>query len=96
LATNAPGSTIPAFISGTNMFVAIDPLLAPAGSQVSISTGSNGQQTLGTAMMGSNALVIAVPVGSAYPNGQTLTITTGTSVGLSNIFQYFIPGTSPP
>jgi hypothetical protein len=96
LATNAPGSTIQAFISGTNMFVAIDPLLAPAGSQVSISTGSNGQQTLGTAMMGSNALVIAVPVGSAYPNGQTLTITTGTSVGLSNIFQYFIPGTSPP
>jgi hypothetical protein len=96
--TNASAAAIPAFMSGTNMIVALDSTFAPAGSQVTFSTGSD--SPLGTAIMGTNALVVTIPLSGAGGSGQILTISSvtsgGNSAGSSNALQFFIPATSVP
>ena len=92
----ATSGTIPAFVSGNNIVIAIDSTIAPSGSQLTFSAApdNQAQQTLGTTILGDNPLVVTL--GGFSTNGGTLTITAGTFVGPSNIFHTYIPGTRPP
>jgi hypothetical protein len=73
--TPAPPGSIPAFISGNSLIMAIDSTIAAKGSQLSFSTGAPGQdqQVIGSTVLGDNPTVVAVPIyapsGDAIPTG---------------------------
>lgn len=94
----APGGTIPAFSSGDKLIVAVDSTIAPSGSHLTFSaeTANQGQQPLGTAVLGDNPLVVMLPLVAASENGWTLTATAGTAFGISNIIHFSTPGTNNP
>lgn len=92
------GSAIPGFVSGSDVILAFDSVV-PANSELTFWTGNSvhGFQSFGSAMMGTNVLVVRVPTTSATPDGTTLTVTTGTPTGSLNVIgQVFLPGTTPP
>jgi hypothetical protein len=61
--TEAPHASIPAFISGQNLVMAIDSTIAPKDSQVTFSyqTPDLGLVSFGSVTVGNNPMVITVP-----------------------------------
>jgi len=95
--TSAAEGTIPAFVSGDKLVVAIDSTIAPSGSQlVFTSAGTGSQQLLGTTTLGDSPVVVTVPMGGLSTSGGTVSIGIGTAAGSSNIFQLHLPGSTPP
>jgi anti-sigma factor RsiW len=91
------GGTIPAFVSGDSMTVAVDSSMAPSGSTVTFWTGPAGQdqQAIGTIVMSDNPAAVTIPFASASANGWSVTVTS-TSAGGSNVIgQLFTSGTHP-
>jgi hypothetical protein len=74
--------TIPAFQSDTNIFLAIDPSVAPGGSRVTVSTGDN--QSSADVTMGDGTLIMTVPASLGTP-GLTVSVTGN---GQSNTYFY--------
>jgi hypothetical protein len=55
-------TTIPAYVSGDNLVVAVDPTIAPTGSSVTFTVvDANQNQTGGTITMGENPTVVIIP-----------------------------------
>ncbi len=94
--------SIPAFISGQNLIVAIDQAIAAKDSQVTFSyqTPDQGPVSLGTVNVGANPIVITVPMnfgGSIiYPGWSPITTVIATATGTSNTFQFFTPQVGSP
>jgi hypothetical protein len=89
----APGTNslaIPSVATQNGILIAIGPSIAPAGSQITVSTGTDqGLQTTNF-NTGEGPSVIAVPTG-----GASLIISRAGSGG-SSVVQYYIPGTNQP
>lgn len=96
---SASASTIPGFVSGTNVVLAFDSSVVPTGSDLTFWTGNSiqGFQSLGSAVLGNNPLVVAIPFANATLDGRNFTVTAGTSSGSSNVIgQFPPPGLTPP
>ncbi|HVU26170.1 MAG TPA: hypothetical protein VHG71_00270 [Verrucomicrobiae bacterium] len=67
--------TIPAYVSGDNLVVALDSTVVPAGSSVMLTTyDANQNQTGGSFTLGNNPVVVTIPLSS---DGYTPVLTTG-------------------
>jgi hypothetical protein len=88
---NATSATIPAFVSGNNIVVAIDSTIAPSGTHLTFSAAvdNEDQQTVGTADLGDNPLVATLDGSSA----NSLTIIARTPTGHSRTFHSHLPRT---
>jgi hypothetical protein len=85
---------IPAFVSGDSLIVAVDSTIAPSGSQLSFSTRGNVQAPLGTAILGSNPLVVTLPLSTVAGNGGSVIINVNNAGGQSQI-QFVAPVAGP-
>jgi TolA-binding protein len=103
-ATAAASVMLPAFISGDNIVVAVDPTTVSPGSQLTIATGMSNQapQTLGTVVMGTNPFVMTIPMsgGYAFANpwtaaGFNLYVSTLNTAGGTSVLQFFAPTNQP-
>ncbi|PYL01106.1 MAG: hypothetical protein DME19_02880, partial [Verrucomicrobia bacterium] len=74
---SASGNAVPGFISGTNAFLAFDSTLAPAGSSLAFGALTTWGQywPIGSTMLGTNPLVVAVRAWSVSGSGSILTVT---------------------
>jgi hypothetical protein len=93
--TPAP-TTIPAFVSGDNLIVAVDPTVVPANSYLTFTASSANQVVMGgTVAFGDNPMVVTIPLsaGSLSTGGFMVTISSVTTSGLSNVTQFFAPTT---
>src|SRR5262249_51204592 len=80
-------ANIPAIVSSDHMLVAVDPSIAPSGSQLTFA-GTVGQEPLGTVTMGENPLVVTVPVLAPFASAEYgLSLTVASGAGVSNVFQ---------
>jgi hypothetical protein len=100
--TPASGSTIPAFVSGNNLVVALDSTVIPCGSSVTITAlDANQNAAGGTFVLGNNPAVVTIPLS----DGTAAVTTTGLGwmVNLNSIYpngqpvnlQFFAPTTNP-
>jgi anti-sigma-K factor RskA len=106
----ASNPTIPAFVSGDNLVVALDSTVAPLGSSVSlIATDANQNQTGGSFILGSNPTVVTIPFSylsdlstTAYTTGgytagglYFVTMSFQTPDGQTSTTQFYAPATNP-
>ncbi len=92
-------NAIPGFVSGTNMVLAFDSSVVATGSDLTFWTGNSSQgfHLLGSAVLGNNPLVVAIPFSNATLDARNFTVTAGTSSGSSNVIgQFPLPGLTPP
>jgi hypothetical protein len=100
--TPGSGSTIPAFVSGNNLVVALDSTVIPAGGSVTITAlDANQNAAGGTFLLGNNPTVVTIPLS----DGTTAVTTTGLGwmVNINSIYpngqpvnlQFFAPTTNP-
>jgi hypothetical protein len=92
----ATGSLV-GFVSGDSLYLAFGSNTVPRGQELQfwVGTPDDGEQLLGTAMLGENPLVVVAPMSIGGPNG-TLTIIGVSATGVSNVFgQIFIVAPSP-
>ena len=96
LSEDSPGGGIPGFISGTNLFLAFDPTVAPPGSTVTLITTDAGQSTsLRSFALGENATVVALSSATAS-GGVLLTVTASAPNGFgTTLGQVSIPSLPP-
>jgi len=90
----ATDPTIPAFVVGDKLVVALDPAMVPANSTVAFSVhGLSAGTADGSFVMGNNPAVVTMPYfsGTIYEGGLYLTIGTTTPWGQSNTTQFFAP-----
>ncbi len=75
----APAGTIPAFISGNSLIMAIDSTIAAKGSQLTFTTGAPGQnqQVIGSAVLGDNPTVVAIPINTTSGDNLINAVPTG-------------------
>ncbi|HWF19101.1 MAG TPA: hypothetical protein VG754_07530 [Verrucomicrobiae bacterium] len=93
----AASPTIPAFISGDNLIMAIDSTTVAKGSSLTFSTGAtpDTQQIQGTTTLGDNPMVVTMPINdyiANQPNGVTVNIIS-TSTSGSSVLQFNVPPT---
>ena len=96
---SASNNAIPGFVSGTNAVLAIDSSVVPAGSSLTFLTATSlGQfQSLGSAVLGTNPLVVTIPFTGSSWGGRNVTVMAGTTNGPSNVIgQFSTPGTIFP
>jgi hypothetical protein len=100
--TPASEPTIPAFVSGNNLVVALDSTVVPAGSSVTLTAQDANQNTVGgTFVLGNNPAVVTIPLSD---DSTPLTTTgLGWMVNIDAIslngqpvnLQFFAPTTNP-
>ena len=108
--TTAPAPTIPAFVSGDNLVVALDSTVVPLGSSVSLTaTDANQNQTGGSFMLGSNPTVVTIPFSGptdlstpVYTTGgytagglYVVTLSFQTPGGQTGTTQFYAPASNP-
>lgn len=99
LLASVSGHAIPGFVSTTNVFLAFDSSVVPTGSDLNFWSGNSiqGFQFLGSAVLGNNRLVVAIPFANATPDGMNFTVTAGNGSGSFNVIgQYHPPNPAPP
>jgi hypothetical protein len=86
-------NAIPGFVSGTNTLLAFDSSVATPGSLITFwnTTPDQFNQALGSAVLGTNSLVVTIPFTTWGQNGATLTVTAVNSLGLSNVLGQLLP-----
>jgi len=90
--TDTPQPTIPAFVSGDNLILAVDPTVVPANSYLTFNvTGANYVTTGGSVAFGDNPMVVTIPLSAGWSSGGGFTVSVGslTSSGISNLTQFF-------
>jgi hypothetical protein len=90
---------IPAVVLGDRAYLAFDSSVVTNGTALTFFAGTSslGFQTLGTAVLGSNRLVVTVPLGNATSDGLGITVNATTSSGLFNTFVPIpTPASRPP
>src|SRR6266404_3943963 len=98
-AASASSNAIPGFVSGTNAVLAFDSPVVPAGSSLTFltATASGQLQSLGATILGSNPLVVTVPLGNLSWAGGNFSVIAGTPNGSTNVLgQFPVPGTISP
>src|SRR5882724_8378722 len=96
---SASSNAVPGFVSGTNAVLAFDSSVVPAGSSLTFLTATaSGQfQSLGATVLGSNPLVVTIPLGSPTWVGGNVTVIAGTPNRATNVLgQFPVPGTISP
>jgi hypothetical protein len=84
--------TIPAFVSGDNLVVALDPSVVPPNSSLTFAVhASSFGATDGSFVMGNNPVLVTIPFSSGSGGGVFLTVGTTSSSGQSNTTQFFVP-----
>ena len=88
---SAPSNAVPGFVSGTNAVLAFDSSVVPAGGSVTFLTVTSwGQfQSLGTARLGNNPMVVTIPFGVSSWAGGNVTVVAATADGVSNVIGQF-------
>jgi hypothetical protein len=91
------GAAVPGFV-GHNVVLAFDSSIVPSGSALTFWTGNafQGYQSLGSAVIGNNPMVVTIPAASTISAGAGLTVTAGTSAGAFNVIGQFPPPVTPP
>ena len=90
----ATSSGVPGFISGTNAVLAFDSTVAVPGAVLRFwSGGTGGWYAIGSSVLGNNPMVVTVPFSSM--GGGNLTVTSGNSLGSSNVLGQFPPPGGP-
>jgi hypothetical protein len=94
--------TIPAFVSGNNLVVALDSTVVPAGSSVTLTAQDANQNTAGgTFVLGNNPAVVTMPLSDGYTPltttglGWMVTINSISPNGQPVNLQFFTPITNP-
>ena len=90
---------IPAVVLGDRAYLAFDSSVVTNGTALTFFAGTSslGFQTLGTAVLGSNRLVVTVPLGNTTSDGLGITVNAATSSGLFNTFVPIpTPASRPP
>lgn len=92
------GTAIPGFVSSTNVVLAFDSSVVPTGSDLTFWTGNSiqGFQSLGSAVMGDNPLVVTIPSATSTSPGTTLTVTAGNGAGSFTVIGQFAPSNATP
>jgi hypothetical protein len=104
-ATEPPGTSIPVFVAGDNLVVAVDSTVAPPDSSVTFTvTDANQNEISGTAALGENPMVVTIPLSYGVTHGGltplnlstpdsflALSVSSITSSGLSSTNWFFIP-----
>lgn len=104
-ATQTAGTSIPVFVAGDNLVVAVDSTIAPPDSSVTFTvTDANQNQTGGTVTLGENPMVVTIPLSYGVthdgltplnlstPDGLLgLSVSSLTSSGLSSTNWFFVP-----
>jgi hypothetical protein len=100
--TPASEPTLPAFVSGNNLVVALDASVVPAGSSVTLTAlDANQNATGGSFVLGSNPAVVMIPLsGDATPLygtsfGWTVSINSISPNGQAVNLQFYAPLTNP-
>jgi hypothetical protein len=101
-ATPASEPTIPAFVSGKNLVVALDSTVVPAGSSVALTVlDPNQNASGGTFVLGNNPAVVTIPLsGDSTPItttglGWTVNINSTSPNGQPFNLQFYAPLTNP-
>ena len=97
--TTAYSSGIPAFVLGDKAYLAFDSTVVTNGSLLTFfaGTASQGYQSLGTAVLGNNPLVVTIPFANTTLDGLSFTVTAGTTSGPPNTFgPQLAPVSTPP
>jgi hypothetical protein len=103
--TTTTEPTIPAFISGDNLVVALDSTVVPTGSLVTLTaSGANQNQTGGTFTIGENPTVVTLPLnpttygsnGYLIGNLDAVTLSVQTPNGQTSTMQFSAPSTANP
>lgn len=104
-ATEPPGTSIPVFVAGDNLVVAVDSTVAPPDSSVTFTvTDANQNEISGTATLGENPMVVTIPLSYGVTHGGltplnlstpdgflALGVSSITSSGLSSTNWFFMP-----
>jgi len=96
---SASSNAVPGFVSGTNAVLAFDSSVVPAGSSLTFltATASGQLQSLGATILGSNPLVVTIPLGSLSWAGGNFSVIAGTPNESTNVLgQFPVPGTISP
>ena len=86
--TTASTRGIPVFAFGNTAYLAFDSTVVTNGSLLTFfaGTASQGYQSLGTAVLRNNPLVVAIPLANTTPDGLSFTVTAWTAPGTLNTF----------
>ncbi|HEU0011811.1 MAG TPA: hypothetical protein VFT34_18495 [Verrucomicrobiae bacterium] len=84
---SASTNAIPGFVSGTNAVLAFDSSVVPTGSALTFwtSTSPAQSQSLGTAVLGNNPMVVTIPFAVTSWSGGNVTVIAATPNGPSNV-----------
>ncbi|HEX4263449.1 MAG TPA: hypothetical protein VH597_03845 [Verrucomicrobiae bacterium] len=101
--TESSDATIPVFVAGNKLVVALDSTVVPPDSSVAFTvTDANQNQTGGTVTLGENPMVVTIPLSDAFIHNGLIATSDGylavsfslTSSGVSTTSWFFMP-TSP-